>query len=74
MQLSISFCAANEKQVMLNTHATNRSSEAAQGAQHVCAVSDILSAAKRSQRAYGLLALHQAQAVVADSHISPFNL
>ena len=61
-------------QAMLNTHATKRSNEATQGEQPVCAVSDILSAAKRSQRAYGLLALRQPQAVVADRHFSPFNL
>jgi len=59
---------------MLNTHANNRTDEPAQGEQPVCAVSDILSAAKRSQRAHGLLALRQPQAVVADSHTSPFNL
>jgi pyruvate kinase len=57
---------------MLNTHATNRSNEAAQGEQPVCAVSDILSAAKRSQRAYGLLALRQPLAVSADCQIDLF--
>ena len=61
-------------QAMLNTHATKRSNEATQGEQPVCAVSDILSAAKRSQRAHGLLALRQPQAVVADRHAFPFNL
>ena len=58
----------------MKKHTNNRMNEAAQGEQPVCAVSDILSAAKRSERAYGLLALRQPQAVVADSHISPFNL
>ena len=58
----------------MKKHTNNRMNEAAQGEQPVCAVSDILSAAKRSHRAHGLLALRQPQAVVANRHISPFNL
>jgi hypothetical protein len=58
----------------MKKHTNNGMNEASRGEQSVCAVSDILSAAKRSQRAYELLALRQPQAVVADSHISPFNL
>jgi acetone carboxylase gamma subunit len=58
----------------MKKYTNNCMNEASQGEQPVCAVSDILSAAKRSQRAHGLLALRQPQAVVANSHISPFNL
>ena len=43
----------------MKKHTNNGMNEASRGEQSVCAVSDILSAAKRSQRAYGLITVQK---------------